>query len=184
MAISQKIIKFLETAKVKYEPIEHRIVYTAFDKAATLKVKPNLIGKTLVLKIDPAGKNLVIVLIPANKNLDKNKLKKTINDYKKKIGEKPIKNLDFVSEKLMKNKLKARLPSPGAKATGGQGVKIGAVPPFGNLFGLTTFIDRGVLKNPKIIVNSGEYNFSIKISPTELKKLVPDLITGNFSKSR
>ena len=67
-------IDFLEKAKVKYELIKHRQVFTAQDKAATLKVKPNIIGKTLVLKI---GKRISVVLIPANKNLDKISLKKS-----------------------------------------------------------------------------------------------------------
>jgi len=153
----RKFIDFLEKNKVKYTLVKHRTVYTAYDKVATLKMKPNIIGKTLVLKID---KNLAAVLIPANKNLDKNKLKKVAK----------VKNLDFVSERIIKNKLK--------------GVKVGAVPPFGNLWGLATFIDKSLINQPKIIVNGGNYNFSIKISPANLKKLIPDLIIGSFSKSR
>ena len=35
--IPGKIIKFLEKGKVKYEILKHRTVYTAFDKAKTLK---------------------------------------------------------------------------------------------------------------------------------------------------
>jgi len=38
MGIPQKIIKFLEGNKAKYEQILHRTVYTAFDKATTLGV--------------------------------------------------------------------------------------------------------------------------------------------------
>lgn len=157
MPIFKKLIKFLEENKVKYESVKHRTVYTAQDKAATLKVKPNIIGKTLVLKLD---KRISIVLIPANKNLDKNKFKKVAK----------AKKLDFVSERVMKNQLK--------------GVKIGAIPPFGNLWRLPTFIDKSLILNKKIIVNGGDYNFSIKISPAAFKKLIPDLIIGNFSKSR
>lgn len=167
MPIPQKIIKFLIENKAKYEIISHRVVYTASDKAATLKVKPNIIGKTLVLKMD---KDLAIVLIPGNKNLDKNKFKKVVNEWRKKQGLKSVKNVDFISEKVMKNKFK--------------GVKIGAVPPFGNLYKLPTFVDRGVMQNPKIIVNSGEYNSSIKISPAEMKKTVPNLVIGNFGKTK
>jgi len=137
--------------------IKHRTVYTAFDKAATLKVKPNLIGKTLVLKTDV---NLGIVLIPANKNLDKNKFRKIAR----------AKKVDFTTERLIKNKFK--------------GVKVGAIPPFGELWKTQTFMDRGLFNNPKIIINSGDYNFSIKISPAVLKKIVPNLTIGNFSKSR
>jgi len=167
MPIPKKIIKYLEKAKVKYEPIEHKTVYTAFDKARTLKVKKNIIGKTLILKTD---KDLVVCLISANKNLDKNKFKKVANLKRKKIGKKSIKKIEFVSERVMKNKFK--------------GVKIGAVPPFGSLWQLQTFIDRSFLKNPKIILNAGDYNWSIKITPKSFKKLIPGLIIGNISKKR
>jgi len=157
-------IDFLKKAKVKYELIKHRTVYTAQDKAATLKVKPNIIGKTLVLKID---KRISVVLIPANKNLDKNKFKKVAKALP--TG-RQAKNLDFVSERIMKNQLK--------------GVKVGAVPPFGNLWGLPTFVDKSLTLQPKIIVNSGDHNWSIKISPSVFKKLVPGLVIGTFSKAK
>ena len=192
MAIPKNVISFLEKAKIKYEPIKHRIVYTTYDKARTLKVKPNVIGKTLVLKIDPAGKqasyragkDLVFALIPGNKNLDKNKFKKTINEWRKKTGLRTIKqtsrfapcncsaikNIDFISEKVMKNKFK--------------GVKLGAIPPFGPIWKLPTFIDRELLKNPKIIVGAGDYNWSIRITPSNFKKVMPELAVGNFSKKK
>jgi Ala-tRNA(Pro) deacylase len=169
MAVPKKIINFLQKNKIKYEILEHRTVYTAFDKAQTLKVKPQIVGKTLVLKIDGI---LAVVLVPANKNLDKEKFKKVAK----------VKKFEFVPEKIIKQKLK--------------GVKVGAIPPFGNLWTpptrhppasrapLPTFVDRPLLNQPKIIVNGGDYNFSIKISGASLKKLVPDLVVGNFSKEK
>jgi len=157
MAIPQKIIKFLEKAKVKYEPIGHRTVYTAYDKAATLRVPAKIVGKTLVIRFD---RNVGLVLIPANKNLDKLKFKKAAK----------AKSIDFVKEAWMKKNLK--------------GLKVGTVPPFGNLFKLPTFADRGLMKNQKIIVSAGNYNWSIKITPANFKKLVPDLIIGNFGKTK
>jgi len=157
MAIPQKIIKFLDKNKVNYEIIKHRTVYTAFDKAATLRVAPKIIGKTLVVKLD---KNPALVLIPANKNLDKQKLKKIAK----------AKSIDFIKEAWMKKNLK--------------GIKIGAVPPFGNLWKLPTFADKGLFRNQKIIINTGEYAFSIKIKAGDMKKLIPDLVMGNFSKPR
>lgn len=167
MTLFQKFIKFLIKNKVKYEIISHRTVYTAFDKAATLKVKPKIIGKTLILK---TNSNLVIALVPGDKNLDKNKFKKIINSWLKKQGKKPVKNVDFISEKLMKNKFK--------------GVKVGAIPPLGSFWGLPTFIDKSLLKEKTIIINGGDYNCSLKISPITIKKLLPDLIIDNFSKAK
>ena len=160
MPISQKLIKFLEKNKVKYESIKHRTVYTAYDKAQTLRFSQKMVGKTLVLKINPPAGGMAIISISANKNLDKNKFKKIAK----------TKKVDFVSERIIKNKLK--------------GVKVGVIPPFGNLWRLPTFIDAQLLTQSKIIVNGGDYNWSIKISPANLKKLIPDLIIGSFSKSR
>jgi len=162
MLIPKKIINFLEKAKIKYEIVKHRQVYTAFDKAQTLCLPERMVGKTLILKTD---KNLVISLIPANKNLDKNKFKKLAHPlcgYPKK--------LEFVSEKIIKNKLK--------------GVKVGAIPPLGPLWELPTFVDRLLMIQPKIIINGGDYNWSIKINPRILKKIIPDLVIGSFSKTR
>ncbi len=162
MPIPKKITNFLEKNKIKYELIKHRTVYTAYDKAATLRVSPKVVGKTLVMKTDSCetGKNFVFVLISANKNLDKNKFKKIAK----------VKKVDFVKEIWMKKNLK--------------GIKFGAVPPFGNLWRLPTLADGRLMKNPKIIINVGDYNWSIKITPANLKKVVPDLIIGNFSKPR
>ncbi len=157
MPIAKKLEKFLKNNKVKYEPIEHRIVYTAYDKAATLSIPQKIVGKTLVLKIN---KGYALVLIPANKNLDKGKFKKVST----------AKKIDFVTENWVKKNLK--------------GVKIGAVPPFGNLWRLPTFIDRSLINQSKVIVNSGDWKWSIKISPSIFKKTIPNLIIGSFSKSR
>jgi len=154
--VSKKIIKFLEKAKAKYEILSHRTVYTAYDKAKTLKVPEKIVGKTLIVKFN---NSLAIVLIGANKNLDFKKLKKILG-----------KETKLASERLIKNKIK--------------GVKIGAIPPFGNLWGMRTFVDSSLKREKKIILNSGDWNFSIKISPKYLEKLAKDLIWGGFSKKK
>lgn len=163
MAIPQKIIKFLEKRKIKYKILEHRIVYTSFDRAKTLKVAEKTVGKTLVLKL---GKDLVLALIRADRNLDFSKLKKAARKNKVFANAK----LDLASEKLIKNRFK--------------GIKLGAIPPFGPLWKLTTFVDRNLLKVKEIVLNAGSYNFSIKIKPAEIKKIIPDLVLGDFSRKK
>lgn len=165
MPISSKVINFLNKAKVKYEQIEHKKVFTAYDKAATLKVKPNVIGKSLALKAD---RDLAIVLVPGNKKLDLMKIKKAVNVWRKKQSLKLIKKVDFISETIIKNKFK--------------GIKIGAIPPFGEIWKLPVFVDRGLMKEKNIFVNSGIYEISFKISPKVFEKL--EAILGNFSKSK
>jgi Ala-tRNA(Pro) deacylase len=142
--ITTKLSKFLNSHQVKFEEIKHRQVFTGLDKAATLRVKPNLIAKTLVMK---SGKDLAMAVLAANRNLNKKKFAKASK----------LKNPDFVSETLIKNRIK--------------GFKVGAVPPFGQLFKIPSFIDRGLLKEKSIIVSAGNYETSLKLSPKVLEKL-------------
>jgi prolyl-tRNA editing enzyme YbaK/EbsC (Cys-tRNA(Pro) deacylase) len=61
---------------------------------------------------------------------------------------------------------------------------VGAIPPFGNLWRIPTFIDKSLLNQPKIIINGGDYKWSIKINPAVFRKLISDLIVGNFNKAK
>jgi len=167
MPIPQKVIKFLDASKIKYDPIEHRTVFTAYDKAQTLKVPQKIIGKTLVVKFN---KSFGLALIPANKNLDKGKLKSAFAKAKACKKVKPLKRVDLVKEAWIKKNLK--------------GVKIGAIPPFGTLWKFPTFVDRSLMNQSEIVVNGGDWNWSIKFNPVNFKKLMPDLIIGSFSKKR
>jgi len=167
MKLPKKLENFLNKNKIKYKIIKHKTVYTAYDKAKTLKVSPNRVAKTLILKTD---KSLVMVLISGNKNLDKNKFKRLVNSFKKKKREKLVKSINFISEKVIKNKFK--------------GVKIGVIPPFGDFWKLPTYLDRALLKVPKIIVSAGSYDCSLVITPRELRKTNQDLKIGSFGKKR
>jgi len=155
MKIPAKLSAFLNKNKVGYEPVEHRTVYTALDKAATLRVKPGLIVKTLILK---AGKEIIMVVLAGNRNLNKVKFKKAAK----------LKNFDFISEKLMKTKFKD--------------FKAGAVPPFGLLFKIPCFVDKNLLKEKIVYASAGNYETSLKISPKILEKL--GAIKANFSDAK
>ncbi len=155
--LPKKILAFLENSKAKFEAIEHRTVYTAFDKAATLKVKPGVIAKVLTLKLD---KELALAVIGGDKNLDIEKLKKLAK----------AKKIDFAKEKAIGEAFK--------------GIDPGAIPPFGELWGIKIFCDKKLLESPKIIFSAGIYEGSIKMTPGSFKKSNPAMIVGNFSAAR
>jgi len=187
MSIPKSLLNFLDKNKVKYEIIRHRTVYTAHDKAATLRLKPQIVAKSVVVKLDK--KDHVLALLPANKNLDKKKFLKVINKAlnissgkreKEKTKSSPAAaktekkarylHVDFVDEKWLKKNLKA--------------VKVGATPPFGLFYNLPTFIDNALVKQTKLIVNAGDYQTSLKIAPSALFKLDKTLVKGSFSQSK
>jgi prolyl-tRNA editing enzyme YbaK/EbsC (Cys-tRNA(Pro) deacylase) len=166
--IPQTILNFLDKNNVKYEIIKHRVVYTAYDKAATLKIKLGQVAKTIIVSLDK--KDRALALIPANKNLDKKKLLQIINKQRQKLKLNNFKKIDFAEEKWMKKTLK--------------GIKLGATPPFGALYGLKTFIDNALTKQTKLFVNAGDYQSSLKIAPSSLFKLDKTIVRGSFSQSK
>lgn len=167
MAISKKILDYLKKKKYKFEIIEHKTTYTAFDTAQTTqkkekKVKPEEVVKALVVKVD---KDYLLALVPANKRLDKKKLLKIANTLKKKNKEKPYKFLDLAKEAWMKKNI------PG---------KVGATPAFREFLKLDIFIDNALAKQKNLYVGSGEYEYSIKLTAKQyLKNEMP--VKGSFS---
>ncbi len=161
MAIPKKVLNFLDKNKIKYKELEHRKVYTAIDKAKTLRIKESLIGKAVVLKVD---RDYVVALMSADKIINKQKLGKVLSQQRL------VKKIDFAKEKWIKDNLK--------------GAKMGSVPPFGDLWKIPVLAESSFLKNKKIVLNSGDNKFSLEMSPPEFKKINSDLILGNFTKKR
>ena len=166
MAILKSLQNLLEKNKVKHEIIDHKTVYTALDSAETQHIKPQEVVKTLIMKID--SKKYVLALISANKNLDKKKLLKEINKWLKKEEKKAVKTVEFAKEAWMKKNIKG---------------KIGATVPFGSLEKMTTFIDKSLLKNKDLIINTGDYNKSIKLATKKFIEL-EDTVKGIFSEAK
>ncbi len=141
--IPKKILNYLAKNKIKYEILKHKIVYTSYDLAATLKKKLNEIAKTLIVKTD---KDYFLLVLPASRQVDFPKLKKIFK----------AKKLSLIKENLMKKIFK---------------VKPGTVPPFGSLFKLDVCLDKSLKKVKKIIVRAGSYAESLKIKISDLIKM-------------
>ena len=60
-------------------------------------------------------------------------------------------------------------------------VKMGSVPPFGNILGLPTYFDEGLFENEEVIFNPGSTTHSIAMKSTDLRALV-SLIVASFTK--
>ncbi|MFA6096419.1 MAG: YbaK/EbsC family protein [Candidatus Paceibacterota bacterium] len=166
MAILKDLQKLLEKNKVKHEVIDHRTVFTALDNAKTQHIDPKEVVKTLVMKID--AKRHILALIPANKNLDKKKLLKEVNKWLKKKGEKTVKAVEFAKENWMRKNLKG---------------KVGATIPLGSLNKMTAFIDKSLLKNKNLVINSGDYERSVKMATKKFIE-IEDMIKGAFSEAK
>jgi|GEM_PF-668953 prolyl-tRNA editing enzyme YbaK/EbsC (Cys-tRNA(Pro) deacylase) len=155
--IPKKIETFLLKNEVKHELLKHKTVYTAFDKAATLKVKPGAIAKVLTVKMDG---ELAMAIVGGDRNLDMDKLLKLAK----------AKKINFAKEKIISETFK--------------GIDPGAISPFAGLWQIKVYCDKKILESPKIILSAGSYEASIKMAPGAFKKSSSEMIIGNFSAPR
>src|SRR3989338_5412 len=151
MPISKSLEKLLKQNKVKYQVVEHRKVFTAFDSAETQDIKLSEVAKAVLLK---GKKNLYLAVLPAGNNCDFKALGKLAGD-----------KLSMAKEKDINTKLKT---------------KIGLLHPFASSFKLPVFIDKKLLKNKKINLPAGSYTESVVMNLKDYIKL-ENPITGNFS---
>ena len=137
--------------KTKYETVEHRKVFTAFDAAATQDLETKEVAKAVLLK---GKKNLYLAVLPAGNNCDFKALSKLTNDKVSMAKEKDIaKNIN---------------------------AKIGLIAPFGSLYELSVFIDKKLLKNKKLNLPAGSYTESVIVSTKDYLKL-ENPVPGNFA---
>ena len=188
--LSKKLKKYLDESKHKFEVIEHKVVYTAHDAAATMKVKLPDIAKSLLVKFNKpfrsGEKPYAIVIVGADKNIDLKKLKKTVSDVavqlNKELRLKPqekgrkvvqdihnkIAKVVIPKEKELKSKLKA---------------KPGAMTAFGAMYKLPVFIDKDFLKTKMAVFAGDSFTQSVKMLAKDFHKL-EDAFVGKFSVAR
>lgn len=143
MSIPKKLLNHLEKAKAKFDILEHRTVYTAYDLAKTTKSKLQEIAKTVLVKAD---KKYFLVVVPSHYQLDFTKLKKILK----------VKKVSMVKENEMKKKFK---------------VKPGAITPFGTIHKVEVIVDKTLLKLKDVILGGGSFTESIRMKIKDFMKV-------------
>lgn len=144
----------LDHTKINYKPYEHAPVKTS-EEAAKVRNTPLAWGtKAIVMYAD--GKP-VMVAVAGNTRID-TKL------FKQFAG---VKDLRMAT------------PEEVQKVTT---VSIGAVPPFGHIFGIPLYMDAKIRENKRVIFNAGLHHKSIEMDQQDYEKVARPKV-GTFSKT-
>ena len=187
--LSNSITKLLDAAKVKYQTLEHKVVFTAHDVGATTKKKLGEIAKVVLVRVE--GTPISVIASPeALRGARQSHEKKIASDafamtkgaYFVLIVLPAGKYVDFGG---IKKALKAKKVSMASEKdiTKYLKTKVGLLHPFGSEYNLRTLLDKGMLKAKKMIASAGTYTHSIEISLKNFEKITQP-IKGSFSKSK
>ncbi len=145
MPILAKLQEFLEANKAAYSVHAHPTAFTAQEVAALSHVKGRALAKVVIVK---AGADLAMLVLPADHRADLNRVK-TI------LGAKDV-----------------RLAQEAEFSGVFPGCPVGAMPPFGNLFGLPVYADRSLEKDEEIVFNAGTHTLTAKMALRDFVRLV------------
>lgn len=136
--------EYLDDLGVDYQLIPHFTSFTAQETAQKTHIKGNQLAKVVVVGDDH---NLSMIVVPANCILLQNQLGRILRSS----------DLHIVPEMQFKN----RFPE----------CEIGAMPPFGNLYGMSVFVAKELLEEATITFNGGTHNLLIRMDVDDFLSL-------------
>jgi Ala-tRNA(Pro) deacylase len=140
-----KLKELLDREQVKYLSIAHSPAYTAQEIAASAHIPGREIAKTVMVKLDD---KMAMAVLPATGQVDLDRLR----------------DLAGVGEARLAREDEFKLHFPECDT--------GAMPPFGNLYGLEVWADRGLAKQERIAFNAGSHAELIQMAYSDFERLV------------
>jgi Ala-tRNA(Pro) deacylase len=142
---SKKLKSFLDENKIKYVSIQHSSAYTAQEIAAIAHIPGKDLAKTVIIKID--GK-MAMAVLPASFKVSFENLKNTLG----------VKEVRLAYEQEFIDKF--------------PDCEVGAMPPFGNIYGMEVYVAESLAEDEEIAFNACSHTELIKMSFSDFEKLV------------
>lgn len=141
----RRLKEFLDSHNIKYVIISHSRAFTAQETATSAHIPGKELAKTVMVKID--GK-MAMAVLPASFKIDFDLLKKSTGSD----------NVEIASEKEFKD----LFPE----------CEVGAMPPFGNLYGMEVYVAKSLTEDEEIAFNAGSHRELVRMAYKDFERLV------------
>jgi Ala-tRNA(Pro) deacylase len=136
---------FLDSNAVKYVTVKHSPAYTAQELAALSHVPGKDWAKTVMVKLD--GK-MAMAVVPASGRVIFDLLREASS----------AKEAELATEREFTDLC--------------PGCEVGAMPPFGNLFGMAVYVDEALAEDAEIAFNAGTHTEMMRLPFSDFARLV------------
>jgi len=142
---AQKLNEFLDRHNIKYVTITHSLAYTAQDVAASAHIAGKELAKTVMVKIDD---KMAMAVLPASYKVNFDLLERAAGAGR----------VELAHEQEFRDMF------PGSE--------VGAMPPFGNLYGMEVFVDESLSQDKEIAFNDGSHTELMRLAYEDFERLV------------
>jgi Ala-tRNA(Pro) deacylase len=142
---TQRLREFLDANQIKYLKIEHSPAYTAQEIAATAHIPGKELAKSVIIQLDG---EMVMAVLPADHRINFDRLKEVSGASSVTLADES----DFGD----------LFPD----------CSLGAMPPFGNLYGMDVLVDERLAEGDEIAFNACTHTELIRLSYRDFAALV------------
>ena len=146
---AKKLKDFLDAHKVKYVTLRHSIAYPASEIAASAHVKGRNLAKTVIVRLDG---NLAMAVLPSKFRVNLERLR------------------------VASRSGSAELAGEAEFAREFPGCDEGAMPPFGNLYGMPVYADASLAEDEEIAFNACTHTELIQLAYKDFASLVKPVV--------
>ena len=150
----KKLREFLDSNKIKYISIKHSSAYTAQEVAASAHIPGKVLAKSVLIKVN--GK-MAMAVLPASDKVDFDLFKSVMSEENVRLAYEQ----EFID----------KFPD----------CEVGAMPPFGNLYGLEVYVSKSLSENEEIAFNACSHSEIFKMNYKDFERLVkPKILDFSF----
>jgi len=140
-----KLREFLDSQRVKYVTISHSAAYTAQEVAASAHVRGKDLAKTVMVTLDG---RMAMAVLPASRKVGFDLLREASG----------ARDVQLAGERAFSDMF--------------PGCEVGAMPPFGNLYGMDVYVSKLLADDAEIVFNAGSHTELIRMSYEDFVRLV------------
>ena len=145
MDCKERLVQYLNEHNVRFEATRHNLAYTAQEVAAAQHVSGHQMAKVVMVW---AGDQMAMLVVPASGRIN------------------------FRSAAELVDVKKVRLASETEFSQLFPDCRVGAMPPFGNLYGLPVYADSMLIAQDDMSFRVGTYTETMTISTADYRRLV------------
>jgi Ala-tRNA(Pro) deacylase len=142
---AKKLREYLDDNKVRYSVVTHEEAYTAQEAAKITHIPGKKLAKTVMIRLDGI---MSMAVLPASRQIDFERLRSITGASEVELATEE----EFID----------MFP----------GCEIGAMPPFGNLYGIDVFADKHLVEDEQIAFSAGTHTELIRLGFKDYMRLV------------
>ena len=136
MSISRILKDYLDHEQVHYDVLPHPEAFRALAIAQTLHTPEKEMAKVVIVKVD---QRFVMMVLPASWNVDLHRLRIVFATHQVRLA--------------TEEEMKSLFPD----------CELGAMPPFGQLYGLPVYVDQLLAEDEEIVFQGGTHSEAIRM---------------------